>query len=141
MRAHHFDAAVDALKSALGDRLAPDIDDFVDLFTDGAVIDVPFDANGAAEPVRGRAAIRTMVRQLEPMLRFDEVRFDEVHETREEDVLVCEYEALLTRADLGARLRRRYIAVVRLEAGRIVLLREYGGPFLNTGVGVAPSRG
>ena len=129
MSAAHFDVAVTAFRAALGDRLASGITDFVDLFTEDAVIEIPFDGDGTVPPVVGRAAIARMTADLAPVLRFESKRFTEVRITERPDVVVCEYEAVLTRADLRARLRRRYISIVTLRDGRVLHLREHGGPF------------
>ena len=130
MSAPHFDVAVRALTAALGDRLAPGITDFVDLFQDDAVIDVPFDGDGTARPMRGRAALEQMTASLRGILRFDDVTILELHDTNHAGTIICEYEALLHRSDLGGSFRRRYISVITIREGRIAHLREYGGPFI-----------
>lgn len=130
MSTQHFDIAITAFVQALGDRLAPGISDFPGLFTEDATIEVPFDSDGTAQPIVGRAAIHAMTAALEGVLRFDEVEFSVTHMTGNPDVVVCEYNAVLTRFDLGGQFRRRYISVVTLQDGHIAHLREYGGPFL-----------
>ena len=130
MSAPHFDVAVTALTAALGDRLAPGITDFVDLFQDDAIVDVPFDGDGTARPMRGRAALEQLTTSLRGILRFDEVTILELHDTNQAGTIICEYEALLHRSDLGGSFRRRYISVITIREGRIAHLREYGGPFI-----------
>lgn len=130
MTAPHFGVAVSALTASFGDRLAPGISDFIDLFHDDAVIDVPFDGDGHSEPIRGRHAIAQMTIALRGILHFDSVTITQLHSTGQADVVVCEYEAVLTRSDLGGQFARRYVAIATLREGRIAHLREYGGPFL-----------
>jgi len=125
----HFAAAVTAFVGALGERVAPGITSFPELFTEDAVIDVPFDGAGDVHPIVGRFAIEAMAPGLDGFLWFDEVTFRTVHSTGDPAVVVCEYDAVLRRADRDGPLRRRYIAVITLHAGRICRLREYGGPF------------
>lgn len=125
----HFAAAVAAFVTTLGDRIAPGITSFPELFTEDAVIDVPFDGAGNQQPIVGRPAIEAMAAGLDGFLWFDEVTFRTVLSTHDPAVVVCEYEAVLRRADRDGRLRRRYIAVITVRAGRIRNLREYGGPF------------
>ena len=129
----HFAPAITAFTGALGDRLRPCGPGFVDLFTDDAVLEVPFDGAGDAAPVRGRAAMAGMVEALSGVLQFHQVRFHRVLVV-EPTTVVCEYEALLERHDLGQRFRRRYISVLVLQDGRIAHLREHGGPFMSTAV-------
>lgn len=128
----HFTAAVTAFTAAFSDHLIGDVASFPDLFSDTATIDVPFDGDGDGTPIVGRAAIAEMSRSLAGFLWFDEVSFQSVRATADPAVVVCEYQAVLRRADMPGRRRRRYIAVVTFSAGRISELREYGGPFLRT---------
>lgn len=126
----HFAAAVNAFVSALGGRIAPGVTSFPDLFADDGVIEVPFDGAGDGAPIVGRPAIETMAASLEGFLWFDEVTFSSVLATADPSRVVCEYEAILRRADRDGPLRRRYVAVLTLREGRIAHLREYGGPFI-----------
>lgn len=46
-----------------------------------------------------------MTRAREGILRFDEVTFRNIYSTDDNAAVICEYEALLHRADLGGRYR------------------------------------
>jgi len=122
-------AGVDALTAALGSRLRPRGPSFADLFTDDAVLEVPFDGDGTGSAVRGRVAIGAMAASLVDVLHFHRVTVERVMDA-DGATVVCEYEASLQRHDLGRRLRRRYIGVFTLRDGLVSHLREYGGPFL-----------
>lgn len=122
-------AGVDALTAALGSRLRPRGPGFADLFTDDAVLEVPFDGDGTSSAIRGRVDIAAMVASLVDVLHFDQVTVERVMDV-DEATVVCEYGASLQRHDLGRRLRRRYIGVFSLRDGLVLHLREYGGPFL-----------
>lgn len=130
METPHFQAAVTVITSALGDRLAPGITSFPELFGVDAIIDVPFDNEGSAAPISGRAAIEDMAQGLQGILHFEEVTIDHVHQTAEAAIIVLEYRAVLTRSDLGQTFIRRYISVIELRDRRIHSMREYGGPFM-----------
>ncbi len=127
----HFAPAVAAFTEALGGRVVPSGPGFADLFTEDAVLRVPFDGDGDGAPVVGRAALSALVGALHDILQFHQVRFRSVLDV-DATTVVCEYEALLERFDLGQRFRRRYVGVVVLRGGRIAELREYGGPFMST---------
>ena len=129
MTGTHFDVAVRAITTALGGRLASDITSFPELFTDDGVIETPFDGDGSTPPMRGRAAMTAMVQTLDGVLRFDELTVTHVYDIGELTV-ICEYEAILYRADLGGAFRRQYVSVMTLRDGRISHLREYGGPLM-----------
>lgn len=128
----HFAAAVAAFVTALEGRIDEDITSFPDLFQHDAVIDVPFDGAGDPSPILGRHAIEDMAASLDGFLWFDEVALHAIRATDDPAVMVCEYEAILRRADRDGPLRRRYISVITLREGRISHLREYGGPFMPT---------
>lgn len=130
METPHFAAAVTAFVTALEDHISEGITSFPDLFQDDAVIEVPFDGAGDPPPIVGQHAIEDMVASLDGFLWFDEVTFHAVRPTADAAVVVCEYEAVLQRADRDGRLRRRYISVITLREKRIAHLREYGGPFI-----------
>lgn len=127
----HFAPAVTALTAALGHRLQPAGPGFADLFTVDGVVEVPFDGPGDTAPVCGRAALAAMVGSLSGVLQFHQVV---VHRVLDVDAttVVCEYEALLHRHDLGQRYRRRYVGVLTLRDGLVAGLREFGGPFMPT---------
>jgi uncharacterized protein len=125
----HFDTALHAFTTALGDRLRPGAATFADLFTEDGVIEVPFDGDGTAAPLQGRAAIASMVEALRGVLRFEQVEFTHVHDV-DGATVICEYQTRLHRADLGGSFRRRYISVITLRDGRIAHVREYGGPLI-----------
>jgi ketosteroid isomerase-like protein len=129
MTGTHFDVAVRAITAALGTRLAPGVTSFPQLFTPDGVIEVPFDGDGGTPPMRGRLALTAMVDALDGVLRFDQVTVTHVHDV-EPSTVICEYEALLHRADLASSFRRRYIAVMTMQDRRIANLREYGGPLV-----------
>lgn len=85
MSAPHFDAAVAAFTAAPGDRLAPGITDFIDLFEPDAIIDVPFDGDGSVAPIHGRAALQTMADALRGILPFEGMSMHHLHETTKVD--------------------------------------------------------
>jgi uncharacterized protein len=125
----HFDTALHAFTTALSDRLRPGVATFADLFTEDGVIEVPFDGDGTAAPLKGRAAIAGMVEALRGVLRFEQVEFTHTYDV-DVATVICEYQARLHRADLGASFRRRYISVITLRDGQIAHVREYGGPLI-----------
>jgi len=128
----HFAVAVTAFVAALEGRIDGGITSFPDLFQHDAVIDVPFDGAGDPPPIVGRQAIENMAASLDGFVWFDEVTFHAVRGTDDPAVIVCEYEAVLRRADREGPLRRRYISVITIGERRISHLREYGGPFMLT---------
>ena len=98
-----------------------------DLWAEDVVVETPYSLPGRRRH-EGRAAwleyMRTS-RAAMPPVRFDEVREIAVHETRDPEVLVIEYELTGTLLATGKQGSGRFVAVLRVRDGRIVLWREY----------------
>ena len=122
----HLDAGTRAVLAALGERFAPGIDSWVDLFSEDAVLEAVFD-EGAA-PYRGRPALAQLGQALAGRIFFETVNVDEVIDGADGRTFVYTSRATFTRADLQGRYHHSYVFVARFQAGRISHLREYGGP-------------
>lgn len=95
-----------------------------DLWADDVVVETPYSRSRiegkAAWLAHARAGRATM-----PPVRFDEVREIAVHETKDPEVIVVEYELTGTALATGKRGTGRFVGVLRVRDGRIVLWREY----------------
>jgi ketosteroid isomerase-like protein len=58
-------------------------------------------------------------------VRFDEVREIAVHETKDPEVIVVEYELTGTALATGRRGTGRFVGVLRVRDGKIAHWREY----------------
>lgn len=95
-----------------------------DLWADDVVVETPysgrrFDGKAAwlAAARQGRAAM--------PPVRFDEVREIAVHETKDPEVIVVEYELTGTALATGKQGTGRFVGILRVRDGRIAHWREY----------------
>ncbi|SRR6266540_4254648 len=100
----------------------PEFDE--DLWADDVVVETPYsrrriEGKGAwlAHAREGRATM--------PPVRFDGVREIAVHETKDPEVIVVEYELTGTALATGKQGTGRFVGVLRVRDGRIALWREY----------------
>ena len=123
-----LDAVKTLLVAALGDRLSPSVDDYMDLFSDEGVLETPYVPPGAPGRWEGRAAIAAFLDTLRGVVRLADVRLTASYPVADGVTVVLEYEGTVHLERDGTQFRQRYISVVQLAAGRIVLWREYTNP-------------
>ena len=113
------------LTTALGDRLDPGVTDYLDLFTDDAVLEVPY---APAGPLRldGRDAIADAMEKLRGVVALEPMTLTGA--VAQGDRTVLEYEGRVHVLKTDRRFEQRYIAVIGLREGRIALFREYANP-------------
>lgn len=112
------------LVETLGDRLAPGVVDYADLFTEDGVLEIPF---GDALRLEGRAAIRDYTDTLRDKIMLGSRTVTAVHASAG-DTVVMEYYGLVENIEQGVAFRQDYISVFQLESRRIALFREYLDP-------------
>lgn len=117
------------LVEALGDRLAPGVADYLDLFTHDAVLEIPYGRTVEGDRAEGRAAIAAFMEQLRGRVTLESMTLGALHEAADGTV-VLEYDGTVRAETAGVRFRQRYIAVVTLRDGRIAAFREYSNPLL-----------
>lgn len=123
-----LDAVKVVLVAALGDRLSPGVDDYMDLFSDEGVLETPYVPPGARSRWEGRAAIAAFLDTLHGVIRLADVRLTASYPAADGATVVLEYEGTVHLERDGTQFQQRYISVVQLAAGRIVLWREYTNP-------------
>ena len=128
--APHLAAGTGLITHALGDRLAPGIESFSDLFHEDGVLETPFNGDGTGKPVEGRANLEAMVRSLDGVIFIESARTKAVHEGSDGRTVIYECDGVVRFEGTGQRFAHTYIAVLVLREGRISHLREYGGPLV-----------
>ena len=123
-----LDAVKRLLVDALGDRLSPGVDDYMDLFSDEGVLETPYVPPDAPSRWEGRAAIAAFLDTLRGVVRLADVRLTASYPAADGATVVLEYEGTVHLERDGTQFGQRYISVVQLAAGRIVLWREYTNP-------------
>ncbi len=117
------------LVDALGRRLAPGVADYLDLFTDDAVLEIPYGVTAEGDRVEGRAAIAAYMEQLRGHVTLEAMALRALHQATD-GTLVLEYDGTVQAEAAGVRFHQRYVAVVALRDGRIAAFREYSNPLL-----------
>lgn len=119
----------DILKVQLGDRLAPGADAFPDFFAEYGVLECPFAPDGGMFQTTGRDNIAAYMASIKDTLGSDGTTLlAAYHGAGDPDVTVLEYEATARNKHTNAPYPQRYVAVVKMRAGRIALYREYWNP-------------
>lgn len=116
----------DLVVSALGPQLRPGVSDYLDLFTDDGVLEVPYVPAGAERAWRGKAAIEQYLSGLRGTLEQRSMTLSSRLATDGRAVL--EYTGEILRLDLGRSFVQDYVTVIELADGRIRLFREYSNP-------------
>lgn len=124
----HLDAVTGLLVAALGDRLAPGVSDYMDLFHEDGVLETPYVSADNPSRWEGRPAIAAFLETLCGVVRLADFRLLDVYPAEDSATVVLEYEGTVQLEQQGRQFRQRYISVVRTERGRIALWREYTNP-------------
>ena len=119
-------------RTALGARLAPGADEYLDMFQDGAVFDFPFSPGGPVH-IQGKAAMADYLGKIEGSTIFDRFDLKASYPIRG-DGMVLEYRSAARVGKTGAPFQQDYVAVVRTSAGRGGFYREYFDPLNIPGV-------
>lgn len=122
----HLRGATDLLRSALADRLRPRGADYLDLFADDAVVEIPYTANGG-DRMSGRDEIAAYMGRLRGVVVLEAMTLKKAYWSTKDDV-VLEYEGLVHALTTDRRFAQSYVAVVEIHDGRIKLFREYSNP-------------
>lgn len=117
--------AIAALTAHL-ERIATDIERWLDLFADDAIVEFPYAASvGLPARLIGKPAIAAYFRRTPDMFRGLAFRDLELHATADPDVALAEVHGSATIAPHGAAYEQDYVMVVECRAGQIVRYREY----------------
>ena len=115
------------LRETLGERLNP-ADTFIDMFGRDGVLECPFAPAGALRHLQGKAAIADYYKRLAAIQGSEGMILTACYHMEDAGRAVLEYEGLVrNKRDCGG-YRQRYLAVIRIESGRLTLFREYWNP-------------
>lgn len=120
----------DVLKRRRQCMLAGDADGFADLFTPDAMFEFSFHGPPGT-PVRltGRAAIREYSRRIMASpLRIEDYEVTQLYQTQDPAVVIAEMRATATMTTTGRSVTASSIQVLRIQDGRIALVRDFADP-------------
>ena len=137
VRLPFLDAVKDLLLVGLDARLAPGINDYLDLFCDDGVLEIPYAPGGSTSRVEGRTKIAVYLETLRNVTRLADMTLKSAHSNLDGEVVVLEYDGTVCLERKGEQFRQSYISVLKIRNGRIALWREYTNPL--AGAAAAPS--
>ena len=111
---------------ALGDRLAPGADEYLDMFHEDAIFEFPFGPGGAVR-IEGKPAMAAYLAKIEGSTVFDRFDLDAAYPIRAGG-MILEYHCAARAGATGAPFKQNYVCVASTSAGRIALYREYLNP-------------
>jgi ketosteroid isomerase-like protein len=109
--------------------LAKDLAGFAGLFAADGVFEAPFAPLGASRRIEGRDALREHFSALSGTpLKHTGFRDMTVYQTDDPEVVIAEYDAYGEVTGTGQPYQLRYLQLVRVRDGEIVLWRDYWDP-------------
>lgn len=113
-------------RAALGKRLAPGADEYLDMFHEHAVFEFPYGVSGPIH-IEGKAAMADYLVKIEGSTIFDRFDLKASYPIRG-DGMTLEYHCKARVGTTDTSFEQDYVAVVRTSAGRIESYREYLDP-------------
>lgn len=120
---------IDQLIAKHLDFIATDMERWLELLADDAVVEFPYAGSLGVPPrLEGRGAIRAYF--LDAIKSFEGLTFSNVrtYPTTDPDVAAVEVHGSATITSTGRRYEQDYVMVVKARDGRIVHYREYWNP-------------
>ncbi|MEK5645322.1 MULTISPECIES: nuclear transport factor 2 family protein [Paenibacillus] len=103
-------------------------DELADLYAPDVVIEIPFAPPGVPKRTEGREVLRERFKSVAGMRRFDNAELLALHETRDPEVVVAEWNVHGHVTETGRSFTFSYIMVVRVRNGQILSSRDYSNP-------------
>lgn len=116
------------MRDALGDRVDPSAETFVEMMAEDFVMEFPFARPGMQPRIEGRTAVLTYLMTVGQGISVDSVSHVVVHDTADPDVVIVEFDAHGRALKTGEPYEQRYISVIRTRDGRIVHYKDYWNP-------------
>lgn len=129
-QAEWFAAFADLLRLALGERVDPAAETFLDMVAEEVVMEFPYAPPGVVRRLTGRAALARHLDHLVGVIVIDRFSAPLVHETRDPGIVVVEFGCTGHGVVTGEPYDQRYISVVTVRGGRIVHYRDYWNPLV-----------
>ncbi len=116
------------LKDALGDRIDPSAQNFIEMMAEDFVMEFPYARPGMQERIEGREAVVAYLMTVAGSIRVDAIDHMVVHDTADPEVVIVEFEAHGRAPKVDEPYAQRYISVIRARAGRMIHYKDYWNP-------------
>ncbi len=123
-----LDGTARMMCAALGDRLAPGVETYLDLFFDDAVAEFPYGRPIDGDRAEGKEAIAAYLEKRRGTAMQEKTTLTAAYGAG--DTVVLEYRGAFRAAQHHSHFVQSYIAVVVMREGRIARFREYANPLL-----------
>ena len=100
-------------------------DDLADLYAPDTVITNPFAPDGVPASVSGNEQLRTRMKAMADLIRYDSVDDVTVHETRDPETVIVEFGVSGTIVASETPFTLRFVNIVRVVDGLIAESRDY----------------
>ena len=115
------------VKRALGDELAPGVENYLDLFTEDATFDLPFSLGGAVH-IESKAKVAEYLSSIEGATVFDTMTLDAKYRADDGQTVVLEYHCTGNNGETKQPYLQNCIGVLKLTQGRLSSLSEFFNP-------------
>ena len=122
-----YETLFELIRAAVGDKI-PEASDFLDLFTEDAVLDYPFAPEATPKQLVGKANIAAHARRLGPLLEFGDFTLETVYPLA--DTVIFEATCQGRGSETGLPYDQKYICVLHLRDGKIARYQDYWNPLV-----------
>lgn len=116
------------LRRALGDKLDPSAESFVDMFDPNGVMEFPYAYAGLPRRIEGQEALKNHLAMVVNLISVDRITEATVIESTDPEISVLEFEGFGTGVATGEPYEQRYVSIIRTRNGRIVHYKDYWNP-------------
>lgn len=122
-----FDGFAEILRTGLGDRLAPDTADLLDMFAEECVFEFPYAPPGFVRRIDGREGLGRYLAVLPGLIKIDLFFGLRVHEAADGTTVILEFRGS-GEGRTGAPYDQQWISVIETSQGRITRYVDYWDP-------------
>ena len=116
------------LKKALGNKLDPSSQNFIEMVSHDCVMEFPYAPEGAISKVEGSDALANYLSRVSKIISIEEISEPLVHQTQAQDVVILEFECTGKGLRTGRPYNQRYVSVITLKDGKIKKYLDYWNP-------------
>jgi ketosteroid isomerase-like protein len=118
------------LRMALGDKLAPTAQSFVEMMHEDGVMEFPYSSGNQPVRLEGREAVRRHLKNLEGLIDIESFHDLVVHASQTPGVFVLQMRCIGRAVTTGLPYNQRYISVITIADGHIVNYLDYWNPLV-----------
>ncbi|MEE1675781.1 nuclear transport factor 2 family protein [Agarivorans aestuarii] len=118
------------LKNALGEKLDPSAESFIDMVARDGVMEFPYAPEGAVKKIEGSEALAKYLLSVSEVISIGEISNPTVHHTQDPNVVIIEFECAGRGLKTGRAYNQRYISVITLKNGKIQKYLDYWNPII-----------